>query len=207
MSISSTTTRNDCIMVAMKRSEAMIRSYAQTHDLDFEDLYQDMAEFMLHVWERMPADMESPTPYLYGAARLQMRLIVRRMTEHAIPTTSLDAPVVNDKLTLEDVIQAADIVLRTKEEQEQEEVHLDRVAETVHDVLHTFCMLEEQEYAVRTFGMTAFEPMPNDLKRAKATRRIGSAGRSAGNIRESIKKVFRKNERVLGLLQREACVL
>jgi len=58
------TSRNDCIMVAMKRSEAMIRSYAQTHDLDFEDLYQDMAEFMLHVWERMPADMESPTPYL-----------------------------------------------------------------------------------------------------------------------------------------------
>jgi len=59
MSISSTTTRNDCIMVAMKRSEAMIRSYAQTHDLEFEDLYQDIAELMLHVWERMPADIES----------------------------------------------------------------------------------------------------------------------------------------------------
>src|SRR5436190_8784842 len=207
MSVSSTTTRNDCIMVAMKRSEAMIRSYAQTHDLDFEDLYQDIAEFMLYVWERMPADMESPTPYLYGAARLQMRLIVRRMAEHAITTTSLDAPVVDDKLTLEDMIQAADVILRTKEEQEQKEAHLDHVAETVHDVLHTFCMLEEQEYAVRTFGMTAFEPMPNDLKRAKATRRLGSTGRSAGNIRESIKKVFRKNERVLDLLQREACVL
>jgi hypothetical protein len=200
MSISSATTRNDCIMVAMKRSEAMIRSYAQTHDLDFEDLYQDMAELMLHVWERMPADMESPTPYLYGAARLQMRLVVRRMAEHAIPTTSLDIPVVGDKLTLEGMIQAEDIILRTKEEQEQEEIRLDRIAETVHDVLHESCMLEEQEYAVRTFGMTAFEPMPNDIKRVKATRRISSTGRSAGNIRESIKKVFRKNGRVLGLL-------
>src|SRR5204863_4957122 len=139
--------------------------------------------------------------------RLQMRLIVRRMTERAIPAISLDAPVVDDKLTLEDIIQAADIILRIKEEQEQEETRLDHVAEIVHDVLHTFCMLEEQEYAVRTFGMTAFEPMPNDLKRAKATRRISSTGRSAGNIRESIKKVFRKNERVLGLLQREMCVL
>lgn len=199
--------RNDSIMIAMKRSEAMIRNYAQTHDLDFEDLYQDMAELMLRVWERLPADIESPTPYLYGAARLQMRLIVRRMTEHAISTTSLDAPVVDDKITLEAMIQTADIVLRTKEEEAQEEARLDRVAEVVHDVLHTCCMLEEQEYAVRTFGMAAFEPMPNDLKRAKATRRVGSIGRSAGNIRESIKKVFRKNERVLDLLQRETCVL
>src|SRR5436190_6901522 len=105
------TSRNDCIMIAMKRSEAMIRSYAQTHDLDFEDLYQDMAELMLRVWERMPADIVLPTPYLYGAARLQMRLIVRRMTERAIPAISLDAPVVDDKLTLEDIIQAADIIL------------------------------------------------------------------------------------------------
>jgi len=55
--------------------------------------------------------------------------------------------------------------------------------------------------------MTTFEPIPNNLKRVKATRRLGSTGRSAGNIRESIKKVFRKNEHVLGLLQREACVL
>src|SRR5213075_2993096 len=173
MSISSTTTRNDCIMVAMKRSEAMIRSYAQTHDLDFEDLYQDIAELMLRVWERMPADVESPTPYLYGVARLQMRLIVRRMIEHGIPTTSFDAPVLtNSDVTLEDMIPATDIILRTKEEEAQEEARLAHVAETVHDVLHTFCMLEEQEYAVRTFGMTAFEPMPNDIKRAKATRRI-----------------------------------
>src|SRR5436190_19437476 len=103
-----------------------VSSYAMTHDLSFEDTYQDMCEFLLHVWERMPADIESPTPYLYGAVRLQLRLIVRRITEHAIPTTSLEAPVFDNKLTLEDMIQAADIVLRTKEEQEHEDARADR---------------------------------------------------------------------------------
>ena len=201
--------RNDCIMTAMKRAEAMLRSYAQTHDLDFEDLYQDIAELMLHVWERMPVDVESPVPYLYGAARLQMRLIVRRISEHAIPTTSIDAPVFEDsELTLEDMIQAADMVLRTKAEQEQEELRADRIEETVHDVLHTCCYLEEQEYAKRTWAMGSFEPMQqNDLKRAKSTRYLGSTGRSAGNLRESVRKVFRKNPHVQALVQRETCVM
>jgi len=37
--------------------------------------------------------IESPIPYLYGAARLQMRLIVRRMAERTIPVVSLGVPV------------------------------------------------------------------------------------------------------------------
>jgi hypothetical protein len=98
--------RDECVLIAMKRAEGMLRGYAKSHELDFEDLYQDCAELMLRVWERMPADVQSEVGYLYGAVRLEMRLIVKRLDKESLHPISLDVPLFGDDEpeTLKDVI-------------------------------------------------------------------------------------------------------
>lgn len=193
-------TRDEIVLMAMKRVEVMLRSYAKTHDLDFDDLYQDVAEQMLRVYDHIPEEA-LPVSYLFGVARIHMRLIVRKLEEKEVPTTSLDEPVF-DKLTLADMLAAPNIAPMTA----QEEAHIDKVTEVVHAALRE-CRIEEQEYACKVFELTSYTPVsPTSLSIVIRNRHCATQRRS-NNIRTSIKRTFHRNPQVLSLVQHEACVL
>lgn len=191
--------RNNLIMTAMKRVEAMLRSYAQTHELDFEDLYQDCAELMLRVYARMPADVKSAVAYLYGVARLEMRLIVKRLDKESLHPISLDAPLFEaDKPET-----LADIIPDTR--QAQDDARVDHIISTIHEALHE-CLLHEQVHAQEYYELNSFVPVQTTLKR-----NIGGTPlvkhRRPHNIRDSVKRVLRNHPRVQGLLQHETAIL
>jgi hypothetical protein len=180
----------------MERAGGMLRGYARNHELDFEDLWQDIAELMLRIWARMPADMESKVGYLYGAARLEMRAIVARLDRESLRPISLDLPLYGD----DEVETIAETIPDTKVVQDT--ARIDAIVETVHDILHT-CMLNEQEYVVKTHGLLAFTPVEPEKKRP----RVKEGKRGTDHMLRSIRRVFRKHPQIQGLIQRETCVL
>lgn len=188
--------REECILAALERTGGMIRNYALTHELDYDDLRQDIAESMIRVYDRMPADVKSKIGYLYGAARLEMRVIIARLSKESLHPISMDKALVEaeDAETFASTIAAMTIV--------QDMARVDHVIEMVHSVLHD-CMLEEQEYVVRVHGLTAFTPMAPEKRRPN----LKDSGRKTDHMLRSIRRVFRKHPEAQALVQREACVL
>jgi DNA-directed RNA polymerase specialized sigma24 family protein len=189
--------RNECIMVAMKRAEAMLRSYAFTYDLDFDDLYQDCAEMMLRVQSRMPETV-SPVPYLFGVARIEMRRIVTRINKENLHPISLDEPLYDG----DGAETVADTIPDTR--QAQDDTGVDHIIETIHEALHE-CMYEEQVHVKEYYELNAFVPAFHTNRRTGHT--PFSANRKPHNIRDSVKRVLRKQPHVQALVQRETCAM
>jgi hypothetical protein len=196
MRVSESDDRNACILAALERAGGMIRNYARAHELDFEDLYQDIAELMLRVYDRIPADVQSKIGYLYGVARLEMRVIVARLDRESLHPLSIDLPLYgpNDVETIAETVPDTTVV--------QDTARIDEIIETVHSVLHD-CMLEEQEYVMRVHGLTAFTPMAPEKRRPN----LKDSGRKTDHMLRSIRRVFRKHPQAQALVQRETAVL
>jgi DNA-directed RNA polymerase sigma subunit (sigma70/sigma32) len=185
--------RNECIMVALDHAGAMIRRFAFSYQLDFEELYQDCAVEMLDA--RMPDDCD-PIAYLYGIARMRCREILAK-TEW---TVSLDQPRYEDgKKTLADTLQAHE-----QRRTEAELDYLDKVTEVVYAALRE-CRTEEQEYARRVYGLVNYTPVANE-KLAYHSKQVKQE-RHVRSIRRSVQGVFRKHPQVQALVQRETCAM
>jgi hypothetical protein len=191
--------RDECVLIAMKRSEAMLRGYAMSHELDFEDLYQDCAELMLRVWVRMPADVTTKVGYLYGVARLEMRLVVKRLDKESLHPISIDVPLFGD----DEPETLKDIIPDTRQVQDDDRVDL--IIETMHEALHE-CLIDEQEHAKEYYELNAFTPMQTIVRRDVGCKPFAKV-RHPHNMRDSMKRVLRRNPHVLKLVQRETCVL
>jgi hypothetical protein len=187
--------REECILAALERAGGMIYNHAKAHELDYDDLRQDIAELFLRVYARMPADVKSKIGYLYGVARLEMRVIVARLDRESLHPLSIDLPLYgpNDVETIAETVPDTRVV--------QDTARIDTIIETVHSVLHE-CMLDEQEYMARVYELNAFTPI------APAERRIRvKDGDRRKHIMRSVRRVFHKHPQVLALVQREPCVL
>jgi hypothetical protein len=143
--------RDECVIEMLDHFGGMIRNFSKKHSLDFDECYQHVSLVMLEAWTNV-TEGAKPQSYLYGAMTRSLYRLLKRHLDYSVPLTSLDEVRTEDGATLADLLEAP--ALST----EAEGHHAEKVAEVVHGALAQ-CRIEEQEYAVKSFGLADYTPV------------------------------------------------
>ncbi|HEY4036272.1 MAG TPA: hypothetical protein VGL94_20115 [Ktedonobacteraceae bacterium] len=191
-----TTSRNACIIEMLGEVKSMVSNFSRKYRMGYDDCYQHASLLMLEVYPTIPDDYNVKA-YLNGCVRRGLYQLLKRHIDYSNATVSLATPIDDDRTYL-DILQAPEQSCI----EEDEKVPAVLASEVVHAALRE-CRLEEQVYAVMTFGLD-YMPVPNEKQ---SHRSLLKQERRTDNLLRSIKRVFYKHPQVQGLIQRETCVL
>jgi len=195
------TSRDNCIIEMLDEVERMVSNFSRKYRMDYDDCYQHASLLMLETYPRIP-DGYNVKAYLNATVRKGLFQLFKRHIEYSTHAFSLEMPRNEDGFTFADILQAS-------EQSCVEEDENDSAVSEITDVVHTAlaeCRTEEQEYAVKSFGLD-YTPVLNEKPDQRS---LLKQVRRTDNLLRSIKRVFRKHPQVLGLLtrtQRETAVL
>lgn len=180
--------RNQIITTMLEEVKPMVYNFSRKFELEFDDCLQEASLLMLEVWPKAP--VSNIKPYLHGTVRRGLYKMLRP------GTLSLEAERNEDGATFLDMLQAYE-----SKRSEDELDYLDKVTEVVHSVLSK-CRIEEQEYAVRAFELPDYTPVPPTNHPHANYPRKRDKPRRANQMRESVKRTFRKHPQVQALVSR-----
>jgi len=201
MNATSTMTRDGCVLEILEKFGGMIRNFSKKHNLDFDECYQHVSLVMLEAWPKI-AEGKKPQLYLYGAMVRSLYQLLKQHLDYRMPLTSLYEVCTEWGTTLADILEAPYMLT------EAEVQRTEKVTEVVHRALSE-CRIEEQEYAVKSFGLADYVPvMPVNHPLLNYSRKSKTdKPRRTDHLRASIKRVFGKHAQVLALLQRETLII